>query len=514
MRKIKYFAIVLAMMFMLASPINAAVVNGPWTVGVANPDNAFDGDQTTRATIGYYWGEAGRYHFLNFIDFLGTEDLYTFTITVSAGRIYNAGSSVAIDAYNFSSGTWELIDNVPLYDGPTVSTQNIVVINAQRYVDTNLIYLRARWINANAMNDLCIWEITKRAIPEGENVILNGDFSTDLDFWTFEDASELYNCPPPYAEAYSQDGHAVIHGYSCTSDGRLHQYFDPMNPSYFSVEYDLDGNCSWITMDLYNLDERVLSFRAYRDTLLGRYRSELTLHGTYVLLGALVDPGKLEVYFDYDNMKVDIYLNNQLKGTLSISDAMIVDKLTLLASNRCHDGRNDVYGYFDNVVLFFSDSDGDGIQDNEDNCPMTSNPDQLNNDGDSQGDICDPDDDNDGVLDEGDYCPFEDATGFDADMDGCIDSPSGLIDVLETLVGSGVIDEQLENSLTSKVDNVEQSADKDNICAAINQLEAFKNQIEAQRNKKISEEGADLLIAYADNLITQLLNLLPEGESC
>ena len=53
-----------------------------------------------------------------------------------------------------------------------------------------------------------------------------------------------------------------------------------------------------------------------------------------------------------------------------------------------------------------------------------------------------------------------------------------------------------------------------NICAAINQLEAFKNQINAQSGNKISDEAADLLIAYADNLITQLLIELPPGESC
>ena len=45
------------------------------------------------------------------------------------------------------------------------------------------------------------------------------------------------------------------------------------------------------------------------------------------------------------------------------------------------------------------DADADGIPDNQDNCPNTSNTNQLNNDGDSEGDVCDDDDDNDGLID-------------------------------------------------------------------------------------------------------------------
>ena len=52
------------------------------------------------------------------------------------------------------------------------------------------------------------------------------------------------------------------------------------------------------------------------------------------------------------------------------------------------------------------DADGDGVGDDEDNCPADPNPDQLDNDEDDLGDVCDPDDDNDGVPDEFDNCPF------------------------------------------------------------------------------------------------------------
>lgn len=50
------------------------------------------------------------------------------------------------------------------------------------------------------------------------------------------------------------------------------------------------------------------------------------------------------------------------------------------------------------------DSDNDGIEDANDNCPAVANADQADFDGDGYGDACDPDDDNDGVADESDLC--------------------------------------------------------------------------------------------------------------
>ncbi|MEZ4864024.1 MAG: Ig-like domain-containing protein [Caldilineaceae bacterium] len=55
------------------------------------------------------------------------------------------------------------------------------------------------------------------------------------------------------------------------------------------------------------------------------------------------------------------------------------------------------------VVL--PDADGDGVTDADDNCPNDANADQLNTDGDAQGDVCDPDDDNDGINDGSDPNP-------------------------------------------------------------------------------------------------------------
>ena len=52
------------------------------------------------------------------------------------------------------------------------------------------------------------------------------------------------------------------------------------------------------------------------------------------------------------------------------------------------------------------DRDGDGVLEPSDNCALAANPDQVDSDGDGQGDACDPDDDNDGVVDEFDRCPL------------------------------------------------------------------------------------------------------------
>jgi len=124
------------------------------------------------------------------------------------------------------------------------------------------------------------------------------------------------------------------------------------------------------------------------------------------------------------------------------------------------------------------------------------------------------DSDGDGIPDDQDACPKEDASGFDADVDGCIDTMTGLSEILETLVTAGVIAEELQNSLLSKVENADKSADKDNICAAVNKLEALINEVNAQRDKKISIEAADDVIDYANSVISWLLDQLAPGETC
>jgi hypothetical protein len=69
-----------------------------------------------------------------------------------------------------------------------------------------------------------------------------------------------------------------------------------------------------------------------------------------------------------------------------------------------------------------TDSDGDGVSDDQDNCPNISNQDQTNHDTDNMGDVCDDDDDNDGMPDAWEnqygFNPFVNDASGDADNDG------------------------------------------------------------------------------------------------
>ncbi|WP_232225342.1 thrombospondin type 3 repeat-containing protein [Christiangramia salexigens] len=109
-----------------------------------------------------------------------------------------------------------------------------------------------------------------------------------------------------------------------------------------------------------------------------------------------------------------------------------------------------------------SDSDGDGIEDTLDNCPNIANPDQANNDGDSEGDVCDDDDDNDGIEDTLDNCPFTanpgqenydgdsegDACDNDDDNDGCPDDVDPNLSNIEPTVIIDGCDTGVENRTT------------------------------------------------------------------
>ena len=65
------------------------------------------------------------------------------------------------------------------------------------------------------------------------------------------------------------------------------------------------------------------------------------------------------------------------------------------------------------------DDDDDGLLDEEDNCRLVVNPDQLDTDNDGRGDLCDSDDDNDGVSDSKDNCSLlVNPDQLDTDGDG------------------------------------------------------------------------------------------------
>jgi len=80
------------------------------------------------------------------------------------------------------------------------------------------------------------------------------------------------------------------------------------------------------------------------------------------------------------------------------------------------------------------DSDADLIPNSTDNCPAVANPQQLNTDGDQQGDACDSDDDNDGTADASDCAPLDASISPTAIeiVDGLDNNCDNLVDNLPT----------------------------------------------------------------------------------
>lgn len=85
-------------------------------------------------------------------------------------------------------------------------------------------------------------------------------------------------------------------------------------------------------------------------------------------------------------------------GVEDTSDAFPLDASETADSDS--DGVGDNSDAFPDDATESLDSDNDSVGDNADNCPSLSNTNQLNTDGDTEGDACDSDDDNDGFSDD------------------------------------------------------------------------------------------------------------------
>ena len=89
------------------------------------------------------------------------------------------------------------------------------------------------------------------------------------------------------------------------------------------------------------------------------------------------------------------------------------------------------------LIVSRLDLDGDGIPDDEDNCPGVYNPTQSDMDHDGIGDACDPDIDGDNILNELDNCPYDyNPDQTDTDGDGVGDACDPDID------GDGIPNEE------------------------------------------------------------------------
>ena len=116
-------------------------------------------------------------------------------------------------------------------------------------------------------------------------------------------------------------------------------------------------------------------------------------------------------------------------------DDVVVRQTTLVGdTDYDNDGVLNPYDKFPLDVAASTDTDNDGYPDSWnaacdaacqagselvlDNCPANANADQLNTDGDTQGDACDSDDDNDGLPDGMDPLPLQAKFNRDASFKG------------------------------------------------------------------------------------------------
>ena len=111
---------------------------------------------------------------------------------------------------------------------------------------------------------------------------------------------------------------------------------------------------------------------------------------------------KAAIYFDFNppiitNTTVTTIIKDTDKDLIADSEDNCVTVVNPNQLDTDGDGQGDACD---------DDDDNDGIPDATDNCILVVNPDQLDTDADGVGNICDTDDDNDGILDVNDNCPF------------------------------------------------------------------------------------------------------------